>query len=290
MKRLLALSLACIIALALVITNQSISYAADNAIGKVKINSDKDANVRSQASFNGNVIGVAKAGRQYDLLAEQTNWYKIRINSFTVGWIYSDLATIVSRTTPTPKVTPKSTPTPKQTPKPKSQESIYSSLLNELIIKDLMSEFPFPVTSIKSTKEYYANPDEYKRDFLNNAGIHVWRIVLDYSPEDAQYFIFSDEKDVTALFNLKRKGKAAEVLPYCIWEVKLLESIPEIKKIADEYGIELVTIMKVTSDHNCYHLADKNGEIDLMDNVKYQEVLETRRKTRDFFAALVALS
>jgi len=112
-KRFIAISLVLTFVLTFIAVNSFTVIAADAEIGKVQINSSKDTNVRSQPSFDGKIIGVAKAGKQYALLYERADWYKIRLNSTTVGWISSSLATVVSRSTATPKVNPTATPVPK---------------------------------------------------------------------------------------------------------------------------------------------------------------------------------
>ncbi len=48
--------------------------------------------VRDQASLGGNQVGQVLPGEKYDLLDEQSGWYKIKLKDGTLGWISSQYA------------------------------------------------------------------------------------------------------------------------------------------------------------------------------------------------------
>ena len=95
MKRTIALL--CFLALTFSIAVSLCAYAAseETAIGEVLI--IKTANVRSKASYNASLVGSAAQGQKYELLAEVPDWYKIRLNNRTTGWIHVSLATVTER-------------------------------------------------------------------------------------------------------------------------------------------------------------------------------------------------
>ena len=48
--------------------------------------------VRDQASLGGNQVGEVLPGEKYDLLDEQSGWYKIKLKDGTIGWVSSQYA------------------------------------------------------------------------------------------------------------------------------------------------------------------------------------------------------
>ncbi len=46
--------------------------------------------VRSEPSLNGSQVGQVLPGEKYDLLDEQSGWYKIKLKDGTVGWVSSE--------------------------------------------------------------------------------------------------------------------------------------------------------------------------------------------------------
>lgn len=48
--------------------------------------------VRDSASLGGNQVGQVLPGEKYDLLDEQSGWYKIKLKDATVGWVSSQYA------------------------------------------------------------------------------------------------------------------------------------------------------------------------------------------------------
>lgn len=74
-------------------TSASTSTSADGR--KVRINNGSSPNVRSEPSASGEKVGNAKSGQTYELLDEMNNWYKIRLENGTEGWISGSMAKIV---------------------------------------------------------------------------------------------------------------------------------------------------------------------------------------------------
>lgn len=82
---------------------------------QIRINSGSNPNVRSKPSTDGQVLGNAKSGQVFELLATSGSWYKIRLANGTEGWIASGMATLIGTTTSSTqsnKTTPKSTVKP----------------------------------------------------------------------------------------------------------------------------------------------------------------------------------
>lgn len=75
-------------------SNDAVS-AAPSATRRIRINNGSNPNVRSQPNANSRKLGTAQSGRTYELLDEQNNWYKIRLENGIEGWISMKMATIV---------------------------------------------------------------------------------------------------------------------------------------------------------------------------------------------------
>ena len=99
MKRKLLFGVIIILALTLFTQVFELKCPAlgENTIGVVRINAGNNANVRDKASFDGKSIGEAKAGKEYVLLENTGEWYKIRLDTKTVGWIYNTTAVITQK-------------------------------------------------------------------------------------------------------------------------------------------------------------------------------------------------
>ncbi len=75
------------------------------SLGKVRINAERDANVRKSASYSAQILGVAVRGKEYDLIElGDGEWYKIRVSSELEGWVSASTATVVSLNAPEPDV------------------------------------------------------------------------------------------------------------------------------------------------------------------------------------------
>lgn len=77
--------------LALFIVCTAFTAMADN----VRINEGSNPNVRSKPSTDGKILGNAKSNHVYELLSTSGNWYKIRLENGTEGWIANGMATII---------------------------------------------------------------------------------------------------------------------------------------------------------------------------------------------------
>lgn len=78
-----------------VVASQSaVSTPAPAAITKILILDTPTGflRVRDQPSLNGNQVGEVLPGEKYDLLDEQSRWYKIKLKDGTVGWVSSQYA------------------------------------------------------------------------------------------------------------------------------------------------------------------------------------------------------
>ena len=98
MRKVFRILLASMLALALFMQLMPAFTAfAEDVIGAVRINAGSNAKVRDSASFDGKNVGEAKAGKEYDLLEDAGQWFKIRLVANTVGWIYNSTAQIVQK-------------------------------------------------------------------------------------------------------------------------------------------------------------------------------------------------
>lgn len=120
------------------------STATSNATAKIRIHAGKNPIVKSTPSAHGEVIGKAKSEQTYELLAISGNWYQIRLEDGTKGWIADSMGTVIGNTASsrqgnktTPKPTAKTTsapkPTPKRTAKPTQKPSSTYKSDRELI-------------------------------------------------------------------------------------------------------------------------------------------------------------
>ena len=79
------------------LTAAALALCACSALaqGRVRINPSSNAKVRDSASFNGKNVAQAAAGAEYELLEDAGEWYRIRLDDGTEGWVYNSTATIV---------------------------------------------------------------------------------------------------------------------------------------------------------------------------------------------------
>lgn len=144
-------------------------------------------------------------------------------------------------------------------------------ILKEETIMKLVSSCPSLSKLSYDTKNYYSST-AYKEIFSNQDGkIHTWFISI-----QSGMIVISDEK-VTITLPIKTTGNIAEIAPVQKWEVELLEAIPEIKTVANNREIQLIAEKRVEGgDYALY--ADENGVIDILDESKYNAVLDIARR------------
>lgn len=73
-------------------SNTTKTITDQKTIGKVKITSSNDLNVRSEPTSKSEKIGIAKPNHVYDLLSIDGKWYKIQLEDGVTGWISSGKA------------------------------------------------------------------------------------------------------------------------------------------------------------------------------------------------------
>lgn len=119
MQKTVQILMSLLVALALLIQLvPTFTASAEEVIGAVRVNSGSNAKVRDRASFDGKNVGEAKAGREYDLLENTGEWYKIRVDEKTVGWIYNSTAQVIEKKEGSAsKAEPAATPAPTAAPK-----------------------------------------------------------------------------------------------------------------------------------------------------------------------------
>ena len=109
----------------------TLTAGAEEVIGAVRINSGSNAKVRDRASFDGKNVGEAKAGKEYDLLENTGEWFKIRLDEKTVGWIYNTTGQVTEKKeSSASKTEPAATPSPTAAPQSaqKSAEAAPASI------------------------------------------------------------------------------------------------------------------------------------------------------------------
>lgn len=150
------------------------------------------------------------------------------------------------------------------------------SIIDEAIIKTLLKHCPTVEEShILTIEEYQAEHiDEYLNTFPDHRQIQDWKIAFEYA-DDMAYAEISDTKNTIKL-TMIGKGKLLEIAKVMNWQVELLDAVPELKRIAEGYGIRLTATVRGVEDEkmNAYM---HNGEIDLMDD-------ESLRHLRDLWS------